>query len=126
MKHSELSADLSHLKAAAQSTAQLPNSERVARIRADRWIGYPRASAALERLDTLLDWPKKQRMPNLLIVGQTNNGKSMIIEKFRRANRVRISEDADRENIPIVAIQMPSDPSINRFYAMLLAAVGAP
>ena len=84
MKHSELSADLSHLKTAAQSTAQLPNSERVARIRADRWIGYPRASAALEHLDTLLDWPKKQRMPNLLIVGQTNNGKSMIIEKFHR------------------------------------------
>ena len=122
----ELPTDLSHLKVAAQSAAQLPNSERVARIRADRWIGYPRANEALERLEALLHWPKKQRMPNLLIVGPTNNGKSMIIEKFRRANRLRNGDDADRESISIVAVQMPSDPSIDRFYAMLLAAVGAP
>jgi hypothetical protein len=33
---------------------------------------------------------------------------------------------ADRKSVPIVAVQTPSDPSINRFYAMLLAALGAP
>ena len=32
-------------------------------------------------------WPNKQRMPNLLLVGPTNNGKSMIVEKFRRTTR---------------------------------------
>ncbi len=53
-------------------------------MRADRWIGYSRATAALERLETLYTWPGKQRMPNLLLIGPTNNGKSMIIEKFRR------------------------------------------
>lgn len=126
MRHAETPTDLSHLKATAQTAAQLPDSERVARIRADRWIGYPRAHQALERLDALLNWPKKQRMPNLLIVGPTNNGKSMIVEKFRRTNAARNGDDPDRENILIVAVQMPSDPSISRFYAMLLAAVGAP
>ncbi|MFF8032311.1 TniB family NTP-binding protein [Streptomyces sp. NPDC016626] len=50
-------------------------------MRADRWIGYPRATEALERLETLLAWPSKQRMPNLLLIGPTNNGKSMIVEK---------------------------------------------
>ncbi len=52
-------------------------------IRADRWIGYPRAVEGLNRLEALFAWPNKQRMPNLLLVGPTNNGKSMIIEKFR-------------------------------------------
>ena len=86
--------DLSHLLPAAQGLARLPADERVQRIRADRWIGYPRAVEALNRLETLYAWPNKQRMPNLLLVGPTNNGKSMIIEKFRRTHPA--SSDADR------------------------------
>lgn len=45
--------DLGHLQPAAQTVARLPDVERVARIRADRWIGYPRALEALHRLETL-------------------------------------------------------------------------
>jgi hypothetical protein len=118
--------DLSHLTASAQQAALLPDSERVARIRADRWIGYPRANEALEHLHTLAVWPKKQRMPNLLIVGPTNNGKSMIVEKFRRTGTLQPVHEADREGLPIVAVQVPSEPSVSRFYAMLVAAMGAP
>ncbi|MGB0092486.1 MAG: TniB family NTP-binding protein [Solirubrobacteraceae bacterium] len=92
--------------------------------RADRWIGYPRAREALARLETLYEWPTRQRMPNLLLIGPTNNGKSMIIEKFRR--RHPPSSGADEEQIPVLPVQMPSDPSVPRFYAALLAAVGAP
>ena len=66
--------DLSHLLPAAQGLARLPADERIQRIRADRWIGYPRAVEALNRLETLYAWPNKQRMPNLLLVGPTNNG----------------------------------------------------
>ena len=39
---------------------------------------------ALDRLHELFEHPRRLRMPNLLIVGPTNNGKSMIAEKFRR------------------------------------------
>lgn len=93
-------------------------------MRADRWIGYPRAAEALERLETLLTWPEKQRMPNLLLIGPTNNGKSMIIEKFRRIHPP--IPHADREELPVLAMQMPSDPLVSRFYTALLAAMGSP
>ena len=116
--------DLGHLHAGAQALARLPGDERVARIRADRWIGYPRALDALARLQTLYEWPAKQRMPNLLLVGPTNNGKSMIIEKFRREHPPL--SGVDGEQIPVLVVQMPSDPSVARFYAGLLAALGAP
>src|SRR5690625_1432272 len=106
--------DLSHLHPSAQSTARLPAAERVHRIRADRWIGYPKAVEAVARLETLLGWPRKQRMPNLLLVGPTNNGKSMIIERFCR-NHQPITKP-DREHIPVVSVQMPSEPSPLRFY----------
>ena len=115
----------SHLNPALRVATALPDSERVMHIRADRWIGYPRAIATLAHLEALLHWPRKQRMPNLLLIGPTNNGKSMIIEKFLRGHRAA-GTDADRESVPVVSVQMPSDPSISRFYAMLLAALGAP
>ncbi|KLU16106.1 MULTISPECIES: TniB family NTP-binding protein [Xenorhabdus] len=116
--------DLSHLLPAVQGLAQLPATERIQRIRTDRWIGYPRALDALNRLETLYTWPNKQRMPNLLLVGPTNNGKSMIIEKFRRAHPA--SYDDNQEYIPVLVVQMPSEPSVIRFYVALLAAMGAP
>lgn len=116
--------DLSHLIPSMQKIAMLPSIERVQRIRADRWIGYPKAIAAIEKLEALLNWPSKQRMPNLLIVGPTNNGKSMIIEKFRRTHPPITEHDS--EKIPVVSVQMPSEPSIKRFYSALLIAIGAP
>lgn len=116
--------DLSHLLPVAQKLARLPADERIQRIRADRWIGYPRAVDALNRLETLYAWLGKQRMPNLLLVGPTNNGKSMIIEKFRRTHPA--CSDADQEYIPVLVVQMPSEPSVLRFYVALLAAMGAP
>ncbi|TQF74122.1 AAA family ATPase [Rhodococcus spelaei] len=115
--------DLTHLREDARAVARLPGSERLRHIRADRWIGYPRAVTALDRLETLLAWPARQRMPNLLLVGPTNNGKSMIVEKFRR--RHPPVSDTDREHIPVLAVQMPSDPSVARFFVALQAALGA-
>lgn len=118
------SGDLTHLIEGARGIAALPAAERIRHIRADRWIGYPRAVDALDRLESLLDWPSRQRMPNLLLVGPTNNGKSMIIEKFRRRHRPVSVED--REVIPVLCVQMPSDPSVSRFYVAVHAALGAP
>jgi hypothetical protein len=116
--------DLSHLQPWAQAMARLPAEERIRRIRADRWIGYPRAVQTLTRLETLYDWPGKQRMPNLLLIGPTNNGKSMIIERFRRQHPPH--SGADQEHIPVLCVQMPSEPSIPRFYTAVLAALGVP
>ena len=116
--------ELGHLHPGARAVARLPGTERLHYVRADRWIGYPRATAALDRLEELLAWPGKQRMPNLLLIGATNNGKSMIIEKFRRLH-APVSE-ADRERIPVLVVQMPSEPTVIRFYTGLLAALGAP
>jgi hypothetical protein len=117
-------ADLGHLHESVRRVALLPAAERLRYVRADRWIGYTRAAKALAQLEDLLVWPEKQRMPNLLLIGPTNNGKSMIIEKFRRSHPV--VSHADREEIPVLAVQMPSDPKVTRFYNALMAAMGAP
>jgi hypothetical protein len=50
----------------------------------------------------------------------------MIIEKFRRLHLAAQREDTDAEALPIVAVQMPSEPTVTRFYAMLLYSMHAP
>jgi hypothetical protein len=116
--------DHSHLLPSAQALVALPTAERIQHIRADHWIGYPHALKTVNRLEMLFNWPKKQRMPNLLLIGPTNNGKSMIIERFRRLHLP--SSSIDHEHIPVLCVQMPSDPSVLRFYVAMLAALGAP
>ena len=116
--------DLSHLHESVRDTALLPAVERLQLVRADRWIGYSAATAALERLETLLTWPAKQRMPNLLLIGPTNNGKSMIVEKFRRTHPP-VSHD-DYEEIPVLVVQMPSEPDDHPLLRRAAARDGRP
>lgn len=119
-------AELSHLTDVARRVAVLANPERIHHICSDRWIAYTRAQMALDRLAGLLNSPRKQRMPNLLIIGPTNNGKSMIVEKFRKDHAVVAPKGKEREQIPVVVVQVPCEPSIARFYAMILAGLGSP
>lgn len=116
--------ELSHLHPSVRQAALLPTGQRLALIRADRWIGYPKATEAVARLEELLTWPTRQRMPNMLLIGPTNKGKSMLIEKFRRAHPPE--HEPNREHAPVLCIQMPPNPSPPRFYAAILAALGAP
>ena len=119
-------ADLSHLTKEARAILDLSDYDRIIRIQADRWIGYPIAKKVLTRLEEHINWPSKQRMPNLLIIGPTNNGKSTIIEKFRR----KYPPGETRKNftdvrMPVVTFQMPPDPSGTRFYSNLIKSTGA-
>ena len=117
---------LDHLLPAARDTALLSAEQRVTKLQSDYWIGYSRAEQALKRLEELLHSPKRLRMPNMLIISPTNNGKTMIVEKFRRSHLPYESDDGKYEVIPVLMVQMPSDPTIQRFYAAIITALGSP
>ncbi|WP_322544666.1 TniB family NTP-binding protein [Rhodococcoides fascians] len=115
---------LGHLRESVRPLTALDDADRIRLIRSERWIGYPQARMVIDHLETLLSWPDRQRMPNLLLLGPTNNGKSMIIVKFRRTHPpISLS---DREQLPVLCVQMPPDPSPGRFYLALLTALGTP
>jgi len=115
-----------HLYPAARPLAALSAEDRIHRIRADRWISCPRAEAALVKLETLMSFPERARMPNLLIVGESGMGKTMIIEKFTRDHPANFDESTGRLHMPVVAVQMVSGPDESRFHRRILAAIGAP
>ncbi|TGU46808.1 hypothetical protein EN795_30905 [bacterium M00.F.Ca.ET.152.01.1.1] len=115
-----------HLDPAVQGHADLPDRERIEHIRVDRWIDYPRARQALDKLEELLLFPKRARMPNLLIFGASGMGKTMIIEKFVRANPPSFDENSGIHHRPVIVVQMVASPDEGRFYHRLLSVIGAP
>jgi Bacterial TniB protein len=81
----------------------------------------------LHRFERLFRYgPGRIRPPNALLLSPTNNGKSMVVEKFRRDHTPAPVDDADAETLPVVVVQMPTNPTISRFYAALLAELGVP
>jgi TniB protein len=123
-----LSASYAHLHVTVRPLADEDAASRIWHIRMDRWIGYARADAAVEALEELLAFPQRTRMPNLLLVGPTNNGKTMIVEKFRRA--YPSIDAADNESrvasVPVLSVQTPSGPDEIRFFAAILDQLGMP
>lgn len=117
-----------HLQPSTRRFAGEDAQSRIQRIRADRWIAYALAEAVLAALEDLLSFPKRMRMPNLLLVGPTNNGKTMIIEKFRRAHLGIAAAERDEGTalVPVVTAQMPAGPDEGRFFGAILDALGMP
>lgn len=123
-----MSGDLGHLLPSVRPFAEECEQARVRRIRSDRWISYARADAALAAFDVLLTRPMRHRMPNLLLVGPTNNGKTMIVEKFRRMHLPRAASDSPSgvANVPVLKMQMPAGPDDMRFFGAILDALAYP
>lgn len=121
-----MSGDYEHLHPTARVWAEEDATSRVRRIRTDRWIGYARAEAALSAIEDVLSFPKRTRMPNLLLVGPTNNGKTMIVEKFRRSHPPIPAIDAEDgiADVPVLRIQMPAGPDERRFFGAILEELG--
>lgn len=120
--------DYSHLHSATRPLAQENAESRIRRIRTDRWITYARAEAVLSAMEELLTFPQRTRMPNLLLVGPTNNGKTMIVEKFRRSHQPLAASIAPEgvAVIPVIKVQMPPGPDERRFFGAVLEALAFP
>ncbi|MBV1775080.1 TniB family NTP-binding protein [Burkholderiaceae bacterium DAT-1] len=115
-----------HLAESAIKLLDLDDVARIERIRSPRWIGYPKAKEILTKLDELLTYPKSHRMPNLLIVGDTNNGKTMLIQRFCNQHPADDNPNGDGVHVPVLYIQAPPVPDEGRFYNAILELLFAP
>jgi len=117
---------LSHLGAGTRRQAALNDAERITITQRDRWIDYPRAIRARENLERLLATPKRERMPCMILHGDSNIGKTLILHKFQREHPPEFDAQAGVERRPVISMQMPATPDQHRFYSALLFELGAP
>ncbi|MET2530381.1 TniB family NTP-binding protein [Ralstonia pseudosolanacearum] len=113
--------ELAHLSETAASKLTLSSRDRIQHIKKARWIGYGRAREILGKLEDLLVHPPQARMPNMLIVGETNNGKTMLVSKFREKHPAEENRDGDAISIPVLYIQAPPGPDERGLYNAILS-----
>ncbi|KAB7890288.1 TniB family NTP-binding protein [Poseidonibacter ostreae] len=118
---------LKNLLPQVQEVFEKSNLERMNFIREEKWITYPNATKIHDRMKILLTYPKKSRMPGMLLVGETNNGKSSIIKRFKKLNEYKNEEGIlEVTQIPIVIVQAPPSPDLGYFYSNILNCFAVP
>ncbi len=117
---------ISHLHESARTALDLSVEDRIERIRRPRWIGYTRAIHILEQWEALLTHPRSHRMPGLLIVGETNAGKTMLANRFVQLHPACEHPDGEAAVVPVLAMQAPPGPDESRFYHGIFETLCAP
>ncbi|MBM7321931.1 TniB family NTP-binding protein [Agrobacterium sp. S2] len=95
--------------------------ERIAYIRAPRWIGHHVAQDSHRRLAELLDRPPSLRTQGLMLVGPYANGKTMIAERFA-VEHLKTSPEQQK----VWMVQTREGAGLGHFYASILQALRAP
>lgn len=98
----------------------LSDQERKRFLDGFQWIGYPAAQSVLDTLQGLMEAPKQPRMPNLLIVGEPNNGKTTVVERFWEVQGQGYI-NADNEPVkPVILAQSPPSADEKALYIQIL------
>jgi hypothetical protein len=103
-----------------------PDEERLEHIDRPVFIPYPRAAELLAEMDDLLLHPQTNRMPNMLIIGRSNNGKTEILREFLKRHPAEDRKELDVVFAPVIYVQSPPGPSEHIFLNRMLMTLGAP
>jgi len=117
--------DLTHLQEKARPHAMLPDAERIQIIKVGYRVKYRRAVEVLTHMEDLLSHPRIDRMPHLLLVGDSNNGKSAILSQFCADHPADPNPDGDAAIVPVIKIAA-SGPDIGDLCTRILDQINAP
>ena len=110
----------SHIHEKFQYTMNLSEEERIEFLDQPRWVSYDVANDIMLNLVSLMNKPKRPRMPNLLIVGDSNNGKTTLIHRFYDLHgQPFVNSTADGVK-PIILAESPPSANEKELYISLL------
>lgn len=118
--------DFSHIHPDFLHVMGLSSEERLAFLDEPRWIGYDGAKMILDSLSALMVKPQRPRMPSLLVVGESNNGKTTIIRRFfDLCGQPYVNDDAQPVK-PVILAEAPPSADEKGLYISLLERFFAP
>lgn len=115
-----------HLNDAARGLINQSDKARIYAIQAGAWLGYRDAKRILERMEELLEYPRITRMPNMLLVAPSFNGKTSILKRFMSMHEPDLDPAGEVTICPVVMVEAPPKPDISDFYTRILDALMTP
>lgn len=115
-----------HLNEVTRSLADKSDDARIFAIREGSWLGYKEAKRIIARMEDLLAYPRITRMPNMLLVAPSFNGKTSILRRFVSQHLPDLDPEGEVTICPVVMVEAPPKPDITDFYTRILDALMTP
>lgn len=96
-----------------------PNEVRIKFARTSKFIKYQQSKDILFKFHDLLTFPGDTRMRNYLLIGESNHGKTAILEEFLNAYKVR-NEPNVGPKLEVFYFQAPNKADESRLYSAML------
>lgn len=100
------------------------NAVRIEHINKPAFIPYARATELLGEMESLMNHPQTNRMPNILIVARSNNGKTELLKEFRRRHPAEERLDEEAIYAPVIYVECPPGPKDDMFLDSALKTAG--
>lgn len=127
--------DGAHLTEKTRAYLAVAGEDRILQNWSSIWIGHHDAKHVHSKLDMMLKTPPSSRPKNLLVYGESNVGKSTILERWANAVNEKAAVAADVEDpeamgdwavLPVVRVQTPPKGDEGWLYDNILRAMGFP
>lgn len=110
----------------ARELLQECDATRIEAVQTFPFVQYSIAKRIRKRLDELLAQPRSLRPASMLIAGPTNNGKTMLVNKFKEAYPLVDDPASLSLDAQVLYLQMPPSPEPRQFYLAILRALNSP
>ena len=115
-----------HIDPELRYVLDLSDRERLHFIDRPTLLRYPAADDIFKQLTRLLEMPKRARMDNLLIVSESNNGKTTLARQFQERHG-QAFVNTDNESVkPIVIVESPPVADEKSLHLSILKRFRAP
>ena len=115
-----------HLHPSFRDILERPLRDRLAFMDHPRWIEYRTARIVIDTLKRLLEMPSQPRMRNLLIIGDSNNGKTTIATRFRDHEGTAYVDGDGQSVKPVIIAESPPSADEKALYISILEQFWAP
>lgn len=115
-----------HLAPEARDALARGTQARLDFIKLRHWFDYPRAVQILERLEELVTYPTVNRMPCLMVVGSSNNGKTSIAKTFVERHKPETNSDETILRFPVLYIESLPHPTPESLMVEIIRLIGLP
>jgi hypothetical protein len=112
-----------HLGKKASAQALLPDDERIAIIQEGTWINLEAPKNVIAKLEAMLKAPRITKPPCLLLIGNSDSGKSSIFARFLSLHLPDKDSASSLSCSPVVLINCPDGRDRSAIYVRLLTAL---
>lgn len=109
-----------HLHSKTKEVINKSDHERLMFMSQPVWLNYDNANILLERMERIMKYPIYPRVESLLVIGESNSGKTSIANQFFKLHGETYIDEFDEPHMPVLLFDAPANPDPDLVYLKIL------